>query len=257
MKNLRRGVAGFKMQHLIQSMRLQQAVLSIFTFFCFMSTCYADEKVDESPSTFIKAWAATFNENNPEKHTEFYDRSKETEILVSSGLRTKSFEAIQKAYQDDQKQLRYSDSTVNKISTRVLGDTAIVTFEHQFKLQFLADDSRWQVHIRTTSVLHRVDNKWKIVHEHSSSIGGIERMTKLKDELSDMKQGNDRPFTSQAFSMNAGCDAISDELKRLDLPHTFILDGQNSKDGETQWSDSTSGLSYHPIGQNDAGDKAQ
>jgi hypothetical protein len=45
----------------------------------------------------------------------------------------------------------------------------------------LADDSRWQVHIRTTSVLHRVENKWKIVLEHSSSIRGVERMIRIED----------------------------------------------------------------------------
>ena len=169
------------MKHLIQSMRLHQAVLSLFTIFYLVSAGYADEKVDDSPKALIIAWAATFNENDPEKQATFYDRSEATEMLVSSGLRTEGFKAIQKAYQDDQKQLRYSDSTVSKVSTRILGDTAIVTFEHQFKLQFLAEDSRWQIHIRTTSVLHRVDNEWKIVHEHSSSIRGIERMTRIED----------------------------------------------------------------------------
>ena len=162
-------------------MRLQHAVLSFFTIACLAYTIYADEKVTDSPRTFIKAWAATFNQNTPEKLAAFYDRSEKTEMLVSSGFRTNGYEAIRKAYQDDQKQLRYSDSAVSKISTRMLGDTAILTFEHQFKLQFLSDDSRWQVHIRTTSVLHRVDDLWKIVHEHSSSIRGIERMTKLKN----------------------------------------------------------------------------
>ena len=162
-------------------MRFQRAVLSLLTIACLMSAAYADEEADDSPKAFIKVWASTFNENNPVKQAAFYDRSEETEMLVSSGLQTKGFKAIQKAYRDDQKQLKYSDSSASKISTRILGDTAIVTFEHQFKIRFLADDSRWQVHIRTTSVLHRVENEWKIVHEHSSSIRDIDRMVRLKD----------------------------------------------------------------------------
>ncbi len=111
----------------------------------------------------------------------FYDRSEKTEVLVSSGFRYQGFKAVEEAYRDDQKRLRYYDSTAKNVATRVLGNTAIATFEHRFRIHFLEDDSRWQIHIRTTSVMHRLDDEWKIVLEHSSSIQGVERMIRLLD----------------------------------------------------------------------------
>lgn len=162
-------------------MRWQHTVFALVTIACLVPRSHADEKVADSPETFIKKWATTFNKNSPEKQAAFYDRSEKTEVLVSSGLRHSGYKAVQKAYRDDQKQLIYSDSAAKKISMRLLGETAIVTFEHQFKMQLLSDHSRWQIHIRTTSVLHRVENEWKIVLEHSSSIHGTERMTRLKE----------------------------------------------------------------------------
>jgi hypothetical protein len=161
-------------------MRWQHTVFAFVTIACLVSNSHAEEKVADSPGAFIKDWATTFNKNSPEKQGAFYDRSEKIEVLVSSGLRHSGYKAVLKAYRDDQKQLKYYDSAAKKISTRLLGETAIVTFEHQFKMQLLADNSRWQIHIRTTSVLHRVENEWKIVLEHSSSIRGTERMTRLK-----------------------------------------------------------------------------
>ena len=75
----------------------------------------------------------------------------------------------------------FSDSVAKNIQARTFGDTAIVAFEHLFKTRIVADDSRWQVHIRTTSVLHRKETKWRIVHEHSSPIRGVQRLTQIKD----------------------------------------------------------------------------
>ncbi len=162
-------------------MRWRHSIFAIIAVTCLPLGLPAEEKDDESPAAVIKAWATTFNKNSPVQQAAYYDRSEKTEVLVSSGLRHRGFKAVLKAYQTDQEQLKYYDSTAEKISTRILGETALVTFEHRFKIHFLSDDSRWQIHIRTTSVLHRVEDTWKIVLEHSSSIHGIERMTRIKD----------------------------------------------------------------------------
>ena len=151
--------------------------IALVVIVCFAAALHAEEAIADSAENFIKDWAATLNKNEPENLMTFYDPSKKTEIIVSTGLRYQGCKAFQKAYRDDLKQLRVYDSSAKEIETRILDDTALVTFEHLFKIRVLADDSRWQVHIRTTSVLHRVENKWK----HSSSIRGIERMTRIED----------------------------------------------------------------------------
>ena len=141
----------------------------------------AEDDSNNTPKQLITDWARAFNKNDPKLLLAFYDPSESTEVLVSSGFRHRGYKAIEKAYTRDQKQLRFYDSNVKEVSTRILGDTALINFEHLFKFRATDDDSRWQVHIRTTTVLHRIDGNWKIVLEHSSAIRGIERIVRIKD----------------------------------------------------------------------------
>jgi len=146
---------------------------------CLACSAQAQEKEKTAEST-IQAWVATFNDNDPEKQAAFYVQSKSTEAIVSAGVHHHGYKEIKKAYQDDQEQLRYYDSQAKELSVHTIGQMAIITFEHHFKLHILEDDSRWQIQIRTSSVLHNKNGKWKIVHEHSSDIRGTERMTEIK-----------------------------------------------------------------------------
>lgn len=114
-------------------------------------------------------------------HLEFYKQSKKIEMITSSGNRFDGYDAVQKGYVDDFKRIRFCDSKADKISTQVIGNVALASFEHQFKMEFKEDNSKWRVHIRTTSVLKRSNGKWKLIREHSSSIRGIERMMRLDD----------------------------------------------------------------------------
>ena len=148
---------------------------------CLAATAHAEDVTVKSAETFIKDWVTSFTQFDPERAMAFYDRSKETEVIVSTGERFRGYEAILKTYQDAQTEVRFLSSTAKEMRTRIVGNTALVTFEHIYKTQVLTDDSRWQGHVRTTSVLHRIANKWKIVLEHSSPIRGVDRVTRLED----------------------------------------------------------------------------
>ncbi len=155
--------------------------LSLLAVACLVAASHTEEATNDSAENVVKAWVTALNENDPEKLLAFYDRSEEMEVVVSAGVRYRGFKAVQKVYGESYKDFRFYDSSAKGVSGRLLGDTAIVTFEHIFKVRVEADDSRWQIHIRTTSVLHRFENTWKIVHEHSSPIRGIEYMAPIGD----------------------------------------------------------------------------
>lgn len=156
------------------------AIMLTMPLFLATAVVAKDDAVD-TPKLFISNWASAFNKNDTKLLLAFYDQSESTEVLVSSGFRHRGYKAVEKAYTRDQKQLRYYDSNVKEVSTRILGNTALLNFEHLFKFRAMEDESRWQVHIRTTTVLHRIDGKWKIVLEHSSAIRGVERIVRVKD----------------------------------------------------------------------------
>ena len=162
-------------------MRWHRTALSLLVTICIARASHAEEAIGDSAENVIKDWVATVNKNDPERLLAFYDASEEMEVVVSAGLRYRGYKALQKAYKDAFKEVRHYDSSAREVSARILGDSAFVTFEHMFKIQVAADDSRWQVHIRTTSVLHRSEDKWKIVLEHSSPIRGVERMTRIEE----------------------------------------------------------------------------
>ncbi len=141
----------------------------------------ADEQTDQTPEQFIKQWAAAYNKNDPTLMTDFYEQSKDVDVIISAGIRHRGFKALQKAYTDDFKAVRFYDSRPINISSRMIGDIALVTFEHQFKSRVIQDDSRWRVHVRTTSVLKQIKGRWKVVLEHSSPIHGTERVVSIEE----------------------------------------------------------------------------
>lgn len=144
-----------------------------------LSTEPSDQTKEQSPKQFVQEWVAALGKNNPKHHMTFYDMDDRLEVIISSGMRLEGYGAVKEAYQKDQEIVRFYDSQAKDITVRRFGDTALVSLDHQFKTRFLSDDSRWQVHIRTTMALRKIDGEWKIVQEHSSPIQGIERYVPL------------------------------------------------------------------------------
>jgi ketosteroid isomerase-like protein len=130
----------------------------------------------------VEAWVAAFNENKPEKMASFYENTEDLDMLVSAGLWHRGIGEIKKAYEKDEKSWAYYDSSSRNLRIRDLGDVALASFEHRFKLRSLDEDMKFQVHIRTTMTLRKIDSEWKIVSEHSSAIHGVERATVVNEE---------------------------------------------------------------------------
>ncbi len=162
-------------------MRCQLALVGMLMSAYLTTVSHADEATADSADSYVKAWAASFINNDPEKMMAFYDRSKGTEVIMSSGLLFRGYDAIKETYYDAQKEVRFLKSATKNMQTRIFGDTALITLEHLFETQLLADGSRWRGHVHTTSVLHWKDREWTIVLEHSSPIRGVDRVSRIED----------------------------------------------------------------------------
>jgi uncharacterized protein (TIGR02246 family) len=162
-------------------MRLCTTTLSV-SLVCLITTAsYAEDSVVDSAEKMIREWADALNRNDAAQLLEFYNESEQTEVVVSGGVHYQGYKAIRRINKETFENVRFYDSAATIVKTRRFGDTATATFEHRFRIQVADDDSRWQVHVRTTAVLHRFDGQWKIVVEHSSPIRGVERMTRIED----------------------------------------------------------------------------
>jgi ketosteroid isomerase-like protein len=145
----------------------------------FTGCLQASEATVTSSNAFIKKWAESFNQNDSEKISSFYDKNESVDMLVSVGLWNQGHKAISDSYKRDMEEVRFYDSSVTKLNTRVYDKTALISFIHTFKYHLIEDNSHWRIYIRTTATLKHNKDGWSIVMEHSSPIKGIERATKI------------------------------------------------------------------------------
>ena len=130
----------------------------------------------------MEKWAKTLNSNEPKKQLEFYEGSNEVQVISSSGKISVGFTEITAEYEAAKKQIRFFDSKLTNITSRELGDTAVVKFRHGFVMEIAEDKSKWQRTVRTTMVLLKTSGAWKIVSEHSSPILGVEFTKQLETD---------------------------------------------------------------------------
>jgi len=163
-------------------------MITVATLFFCMASSAAAGKDDGSPKQFISNWASAFEKDDHKPLLDFYDQSEEVEMIVSAGTRIQGYREIQKSMKNDFNGVKFSDSEIEKVTVRKLGDTALIAFEHKFKLEFKENKTRWQAHIQTTSVLNRKGGVWKIVLEHSSPIKGIDRYVQIHDDIAPLPE---------------------------------------------------------------------
>jgi len=147
---------------------------TIFICFIYLNSILV-VSAEQSPSDFMKAWVATFNQSDANKILAYYDSSEETDCFVSMGRSFKGYKKISQMYQQDMTALRFYDSTSEAMKHRIVGEAAVVSFIHKFKYVIKETNVHYRIHIRTTVVLKKDKNSWKIISEHSSPIKGIER----------------------------------------------------------------------------------
>jgi ketosteroid isomerase-like protein len=164
-------------------------ILAVFVY----PSAHAEEK--NPVKDRVNTWVATFNENDPEAMVDFYEDTEDLDMLVSAGLWHRGIGEVRKAYQKDKENWKYHDSNSRNLRIRNLGEVALVSFEHRFKLSSMHEDLGLQIHIRTTMTLRKVGSEWKIVSEHSSAIDGIERVTVIANKGEKTEDVNSGPST--------------------------------------------------------------
>lgn len=145
----------------------------LFLNLCLLCTCLAGDK--EEVEAFVKNWADIFNKNEAKAMNACYEDSDDVQMLVSAGLTMSGIEEIKGEYNTCEKELVFYDSEIDELKVRVLGNTAISSFIHQFKYEILETGEHYKIHIRTTNTLLKTKKGWKIIQEHSSPIKGIPR----------------------------------------------------------------------------------
>lgn len=118
------------------------SVLVAAILICSGTLAYAQQ----TPSEFMASWVAEYNNNDPATIVSYYDRSEDTDCLVSVGIWLKGFDEIEQMYHQDMGAIHFYDSRAEGMRHRILGETAVVSFIHRFKYRFRDTGDRYRIH---------------------------------------------------------------------------------------------------------------
>lgn len=138
---------------------------------------------NQTPQAFMSQWAAAFAANNAARHIALYEPSADTEVIASAGNRLAGIKQIERAYRLTYENMKFSESKLKRLTVREIGNVSLVSFEHLFEFASVESGEAFRVHIQTTMVLQRKDDRWRIVQEHSSPIVGVPRVTPISGDV--------------------------------------------------------------------------
>jgi ketosteroid isomerase-like protein len=133
-----------------------------------------------SPKEAIQAWAKALTSKDPADVLRFYAESEDLIVIFSSGHQIKGYAVVKKLYDDSARRMAFYESEVSDVAAQRLADVAWVACRHRARYRELADGSKSQLEVRTTFVLKRHKDGWRIVLEHSSPIADVPRVKPLQ-----------------------------------------------------------------------------
>jgi ketosteroid isomerase-like protein len=108
--------------------------------------------------------------------TVFYEDSKEVVAWESSGKVRAGAAGVRQMYQDAFDEVVFDSAILEDLKVRQ--DRNIAWAHGRFKADTTvrADKSRWVLHVRSSFVLKRQGDTWKIVFEHFSPLADVPRV---------------------------------------------------------------------------------
>lgn len=138
-----------------------------------------EKGISVNPEQFAQNWVVAYSSNDHKKLSGFYEASEKLEVRMSSGIKVVGIKKLKEIFKSEFDQADFIYSKAKNISTRELGQTAIVSFEHVFGFK-TANKEAFEGHVQTVLVLHKSKEAWQIVSEHSSTIKDIPRLKPIK-----------------------------------------------------------------------------
>ena len=135
-----------------------------------------DSQDPACPKESLQQWAGSLLDGKLDETVAFYEDSKEVVAIQSTGKVRKGTAQIRKEYQAAFGEVVFEKVSLESLSVRQNGDVAWATCEFKADTRVKADQRAWLLHVRSSFVLERSAESWKIVLEHFSPIAGIPRV---------------------------------------------------------------------------------
>lgn len=136
----------------------------------------ADDASTNAVRRQLDDWAAAYVDGDAAKMIGFYEDSPKVHLVLSSGTEFNGAKAIKSMYVEAVEEVRFVESKLEDLVVRQQGDVAWARARHRARFVTNADGSRYKLAVRTTFVLVRTDDGWRIASEHSSVLAETPRL---------------------------------------------------------------------------------
>ena len=130
-----------------------------------------------TPEGFLEAWASGLGKGSADDMTAFYEDSKDTLAIQSTGRVRKGTVEIRKEYESAFEEVVFERVTLGDLTVRQHGNMAWATCRFKAVTALRVTHTKWTLEVYTSFVLKRVNNTWKIVLEQSTPIAGVPRVS--------------------------------------------------------------------------------
>jgi len=135
------------------------------------------EQRGTTPEGFLWEWASGLSEGNVDDMTAFYEDSKDTLAIQSTGRIRKGTAEIRKEYQSAFEEVVFERVTLGDLTARQNRDVAWATCRFKALTLHKVQNMKWTLEVYTSFVLKRSGKTWKIVLEQSTPIAGVPRVS--------------------------------------------------------------------------------
>jgi len=135
------------------------------------------EQRETTPDAFLREWASGLSAGSADDTIAFYEDSKDTLAIQSTGRMRKGTAEIRKEYQSAFAEVVSERVTLGDLRVRQNRDVAWATCRFKALTLLKANDTKWSLEVYTSFVLKRSGKTWKIVLEQSTPIAGVPRVS--------------------------------------------------------------------------------
>jgi ketosteroid isomerase-like protein len=129
-----------------------------------------------SPEGVLRDWTKAWRTSKVAAMTAFYEDSKDVVAWESSGKVREGAAGIRQMYEEAFDEVIFDAASLEELKIRQDGNTAWAHGRFKADTTVRADKSRWRLHVRSSFVLKRDGESWKIVFEHFSPMADIPRV---------------------------------------------------------------------------------
>ncbi|MHC4166305.1 MAG: YybH family protein [Planctomycetota bacterium] len=135
------------------------------------------EQRGTTPEGFLRKWASGFGEESVGDMTAFYEDSKDTLAIQSTGHMRKGIAEIRKEYESAFGEVIFERVTLENLKVGQDRDVAWATCRFKALTLHKVKNTKWTLEVYTSFVLKRSGKTWKIVLEQSTPIAGVPRVS--------------------------------------------------------------------------------